>query len=146
MKPSFPRGPLFGVAALIAITVGGAGVTRLRGGPTAVPTTVAAIVRDVTFADRQDGALIVTDAHDRAVVGVVEPGTNGFLRATMRGLARQRMQQGIGRDAAFRLTAWQDGRLTLEDPTTNRRLDLEAFGPTNAAAFAIFLTRERTQP
>ena len=146
MKPSFPRGPLFGVAALLAVTLGGAGVSRIQGGPTAMPTTVAAVARDITFEDRQDGALIVTDAQNGAVLGIVEPGTNGFLRATMRGLARQRIQQGIGREAAFRLTAWQDGRLTLEDPTIKRRLDLEAFGPTNAAAFATFLTAERNHP
>ena len=146
MKPSFPRGPLLGVAALLAVTLGGAGVSRIQGGPTPTPTTVAAIARDITFADRQDGALVATNAANGAVVGVVEPGTNGFLRATMRGLARQRMLQGVGRDAAFRLTAWRDGRLTLEDPTTNRRIDLEAFGPTNAGAFAALLTPERNQP
>jgi hypothetical protein len=29
-----------------------------------------------------------------------------------------------------------DGKLTLEDPGTGRRVDLGSFGPTNAAVFA----------
>jgi hypothetical protein len=29
-----------------------------------------------------------------------------------------------------------DGRLTLIDPSTQQRIDLEAFGPSNAAVFA----------
>jgi hypothetical protein len=29
-----------------------------------------------------------------------------------------------------------DGRLTLQDPSTGQRIDLESFGPTNAAVFA----------
>ena len=36
----------------------------------------------------------------------------------------------------FRLTHWSDGRLSLEDPSTGRRIELDAFGPTNTAVFA----------
>ena len=39
-------------------------------------------------------------------------------------------------DPPFRLARWSDGRLTLEDPTTGRRIELGAFGPTNAEVFA----------
>jgi len=72
-------------------------------------------------------------------VDVVAPGTNGFLRGTLRGLARERKRQGIGPEAPFRLTAHDDGRLTLADPATGRRVDLESFGPTNAAVFSQLL-------
>ena len=37
------------------------------------------------------------------------------------------------------LTARADGRLTLVDPATSERVDLESFGPTNAAVFAQLL-------
>ena len=70
------------------------------------------------------------------VIDTVAPGTNGFLRGTMRGLARERKRQGIGPELPFRLIGRADGRLTLEDPGTGRRVDLESFGPTNAAVFA----------
>jgi hypothetical protein len=36
--------------------------------------------------------------------------------------------------------AHPDGRLTLEDPATGRRMDLSAFGPSNAAVFARVLS------
>ena len=39
----------------------------------------------------------------------------------------------------FGLIGRADGRLTLEDPATGRRVDLESFGPTNAAVFAQIL-------
>jgi putative photosynthetic complex assembly protein len=43
-------------------------------------------------------------------------------------------------DTPFRLTDWTDGRLTLEDRSTGRSVELRAFGATNAAAFARLLT------
>ena len=58
----------------------------------------------------------------------------------MRGLARQRLRQDADRDVPFRLTGWADGRLTLEDPTTGRRIEMEAFGITNEEVFAHLLT------
>ena len=66
-------------------------------------------------------------------------GANGFLRGTLRGLARERKRQGVGAEQPFRLIGRADGRLTLEDPATGRRVDLESFGPTNAAVFAQML-------
>lgn len=82
---------------------------------------------------------VAFDAHGGEVVTVLQPGTNGFIRATLRGLGRARRLEGIGPDAPFHLTAWKDGRLTLDDPTTGRRVDLEAFGITNETAFARLL-------
>ena len=61
-------------------------------------------------------------------IDVVAPATNGFLRATMRGLARQRLRQDADHEIPFRLTAGPTGGLTLEDPTTGRRVEMEAFG------------------
>jgi putative photosynthetic complex assembly protein len=73
-------------------------------------------------------------------IDVFAPATNGFLRATMRGLARQRLRQDADREVPFHLTEWADGRLTLEDPTTGRRVEMEAFGITNEEVFAGLLT------
>ena len=38
------------------------------------------------------------------------------------------------------MTGYADGRLTLDDPATKRHIELEAFGSTNALAFAKILT------
>ena len=62
------------------------------------------------------------------------------MRGVLRGLARDRRADGIGRSPPFRLTRWADGRLSLDDPATGRHVDLEVFGPTNAGAFAEILT------
>ena len=70
---------------------------------------------------------------------MLPPGTNGFIRGVLRGLARDRKLQRIGTEPPFRLTRWVDGRLSLDDPATGRRIELGAFGPTNAAAFAGLL-------
>jgi putative photosynthetic complex assembly protein len=58
----------------------------------------------------------------------------------LRALARERQKRDLGAGPAFELIARADGRLTLNDPATGERLDLESFGPTNAAVFARLLT------
>ena len=68
------------------------------------------------------------------------PETNGFLRGTMRGLARERKRLGVSPAIPFDLIGRADGRLTLVDPGTGRRVDLESFGPENAAVFAALMT------
>ncbi len=139
-KPdAFNRLTLTAAAAIIAVTIAGAAAMELSGGPAPQPTTTVVASRALHFADRQDGGITVTDAGDGHVVAVLAPGSNGFIRATMRTLAQRRINNDEGSDVPFKLTAWSDGRLTLDDPLTNRRIDLEAFGHTNEEAFADLL-------
>jgi putative photosynthetic complex assembly protein len=91
------------------------------------------------FEDRADGAVLIRAAADGALLREIAPGTQGFVRSTLRGLARERKRQGVGADVPFELIARADGRLTLVDPATRRRVDLEAFGPSNAAPFVELL-------
>jgi putative photosynthetic complex assembly protein len=72
-------------------------------------------------------------------LAVLDPGTNGFVRGVLRGLARERRRQGLGSEIPFHLAQRADGRLTLVDPATERVIDLKAFGPTNTQAFARLL-------
>jgi putative photosynthetic complex assembly protein len=136
----FPRPPLIGAAIIIALSIALAAGVRLSGVSVAQPTGKAVAERELHFADRQDGGVTVTDAAagDR-VVEVIKPETGYFLRATLRGLAQQRKRQDDGPSTPFRLTGWNDGRLTLDDPVTGRRVDLEAFGETNEQIFAKLL-------
>ena len=138
--PSFPRIPLLGAALLILATFALVFGSRLSGlkGVTAVPAAAVA-TRDLVFADRSDGSVVVIDAQSRLTVAVLPRGSDGFVRATMRGLARDRHSRGIGPEAPFRLTERADDALTLEDPATGRFVELEAFGRTNADSFARFL-------
>jgi len=142
-RAPFPRAPLLGAATLVAVALLAVTFTRVSGigaSPNVAATAVAA--RDLRFEDRSDGGIAVYEAHDNRVVVVVPPGTNGFLRSTLRGLARERKRQGVGPDAPYHLSGRADGRLTLEDPATGRRVDLEAFGATNAGAFSRLLTAQ----
>jgi putative photosynthetic complex assembly protein len=94
---------------------------------------------DLRFEDRADGGVAVRRAEDGRAVAVLAPGADGFIRATLRGLARERRRGDLGPEKPFRLTAWAGGGLTLEDAATGRVLDLRAFGATQAEAFARFL-------
>jgi putative photosynthetic complex assembly protein len=139
--PPFPRAPLIAAGAAIALSILAAVVGRMTGAADSTPTAPAVIARDLRFQDRPDGSVAVFDAHDmRRPIEMIAPETNGFLRATMRGLAGYRLHADKATETPFRLTEWADGRLTLEDPETGRRVEMEAFGATNAAAFARLLT------
>lgn len=91
--------------------------------------------RDLVFADGPQGSVIVKDAQSDTEIAQFE-GEQGFLRSTLRALVRERKRQNIGPDAPMQLLGRADGRLTLLDPSTQQRIDLEAFGPSNASVFA----------
>lgn len=141
----FPRAPLVGAAALLAMVLMGATATRLTGvGSSHRQDAPILAERDLRFTDQDDGSILVTDAASERTVESVPPGTNGFLRGTLRGLARERHRQGFGAEQPFHLVAHDDGRLTLMDPATGRRVDLESFGPTNEAVFARLIATPMT--
>jgi putative photosynthetic complex assembly protein len=91
--------------------------------------------RDLIFADGPNGNVVVKDAQTQSEIAQFD-GEQGFLRSTLRALVRERKRQSIGPDAPMQLLGRADGRLTLIDPSTQQRIDLEAFGPSNAAVFA----------
>ena len=132
------RLPTLVIAGMVTIALAGAVAGSLgahRGEPTAGQPVAA---RDLRFEDRADGAILIYDAGSTTPFEVVQ-GENGFLRGTLRGLARVRRSEGLDGSKPFHLAAWRDGRLTLEDTATGQRLDLEAFGHTNEAVFARML-------
>jgi putative photosynthetic complex assembly protein len=145
VSTSFPHGALFGAAALMTLAIVAAGAARLTGfGTSHIPYGTPVESRDLRFVDRSDGAVVISEAETGRVVDVASPGTNGFLRSTMRGLARDRKRRDLGTEVPFRLTRWADGRLSLQDEATGRSIDLGAFGPTNAAVFAHLMTGSAT--
>lgn len=140
LKSSLPRLPLVAMGALVLASLIGVATVRLSG-TSAVQQPDAATVQTVAlrFEDNRDGSISVLDARSGALLSTVAPGTNGFLRSTMRGLVRERKRQGIGPETPFELLGRADGRLTLSDPSTQRRVDLESFGPINSAVFATLM-------
>jgi len=147
LTAGFPRGPLLALGALVISSVLAVSVVRLTGvGAVHVADAAAVSVREFRFEDRADGSIAVLDASGRQLVDTVAPGTNGFLRGTLRGLARERKRQGVGPEVPFRMVGHADGKLTLEDPGTGRRVDLGSFGPTNAAVFAQIMASHDAAP
>lgn len=137
VPPGFQRVPLFAAGALVVLAVVAVSAVSLTGvGRVQVPDAPAVTMREFLFEDRSDGGIDIMDARSGKLVDSVAPASNGFLRGTMRGLARERMRTGVGREQPFQMIGRADGRLTLVDPATNRRVDLDSFGPTNAAVFA----------
>jgi putative photosynthetic complex assembly protein len=139
---AIPRGPLIGGMALIGATLLAVATVRLSGVEVSSRSHAPAVAeRRLQFEDRADGSIAVRDADAApgSVVRIVPAGSDGFLRGTLRALVRQRRLSEVGPQTPFRLTAHADGRLTLDDPATGERIDLEAFGPTNSAVFAQLL-------
>jgi len=143
-----PRAVLVGAGLLVGVSLLIATAGRLmHWQATPLPPARAVTVLHLNFRDRSDGAVEVLDA-DRgdALVQVLAPGTNGFARGVLRGLARQRYRQGVGALPPFTLTRWSDGRLTIVDPQTDRRVSLEVFGPTNAEPFVEMFSARTPLP
>ncbi len=143
--PGMPKQVLLAAAALIALTLVGATTARLTGiGKTPMPVASPVQSLSLRFDDQQNGSVLVRRASDRAVIYTIAPATNGFMRATLRGLAQERRRSGIDDTTPFLLTRWSDGGMSLDDPTTGRDVALEAFGETNAGAFArLFVSGEQ---
>ncbi|MEO8524691.1 MAG: photosynthetic complex assembly protein PuhC [Caldimonas sp.] len=133
------RWPIPAACGLVLVTIAVVSAVRLSGAPISVPDAPAVATRELRFIDRPDGSIAIVDVRDSHVVDSVV-GQSGFVRGTLRGLARERRRQGIGPEQPFTLVAHSDGRLTLMDKATGRRIDLESFGPTNAGQFARLLS------
>ena len=143
----FPRGALLGSRSAGRLRdpsrpstarVGGIGVTRVAD-TDAVADPRAALRRPRGWRRRRGrGRQQQDDRHAAARPGRLRPHRRC---AALRANACVRHQD---RHIPFRLTRWADGRLSVEDPTTGRRVDLGAFGAVNAASFAKLMTVEET--
>lgn len=138
-KPIVSGGLLLGSVAVIAGTLALATLGHRAPLDPAAAGSRPLEMRELRFADRADGAIVVTDARTGGVIETLAPGSEGFVRGAMRGLARGRMLEQVGREAPFRLATWPDGRITLEDTATGSFVELHAFGRTNAEAFLKLL-------
>lgn len=146
--PSVPRGALIGAAAILCFAMlmtGGVrfGLIPRSADPTASRAAehiAAAQSRELLFADRADGAVVVSDAKTGQTVTVVPFGQGGFLRATMRRMAKARAAVGVGSQPPFTLTRWENGALSLKDPQTGREAEIYGFGPDHTKAFADMLS------
>ena len=134
----FPRWVLFCAAGIIAFSLISVGLIRITGNGPDQRAAAATVQRSLVFQDQKDGGVRVEDGATGETLTVLH-GEQGFVRGALRALSRERYSRGIGSAAPFELIARVDGRVTLFDPSTGQRIDLESFGPTNVAEFARFL-------
>lgn len=140
----FPTWTLWAAGSLIGLTLAlivWNNATGADEGPVASVPVIES--RDLVFVDQADGSVLVKDNGTDEVIEVVAPGADGFLRASLRSLARLRRVEQAALDLPFELTLYADGQLILVDTATEERVNLRAFGPTNAGAFERLL--EHTQ-
>lgn len=106
--------------------------------PQAGPIPLKSVgMRRLRFVDAPDKSVQVLDADTGAEVYRVV-GEAGFIRGILRGMARERRRLGKGPEQPFELSL-DAGLLTLRDLATGGHVELTAFGPTNAGAFARML-------
>lgn len=121
---------MFGLAALTLLFVS-ASVWMDRplvGQPQAAP-----VVAERSFIFEKEGnAVRVTDP---AGVVVADMENGGFISVVLDGLERARDVQRVQENAAVTITAFENGRLQLRDPSTGWQVELSSFGPGNRAAF-----------
>jgi putative photosynthetic complex assembly protein len=119
----------FALAAATTVRVTGYGGTHMT-----LPAMVES--RDLQFADAPDGAVLVLEAGSGEQIAALAPGTYGFVRVVLRGLARERKIASISAEPSFRLARYENGQVTLTDLATKKVIDLNAFGSSNLDAFA----------
>jgi putative photosynthetic complex assembly protein len=145
-EPVVPRGGVLAAGALILFSLALVTTVRLTGvGGVRVTLPAAVESRDLRFADGEKGAVLVYDASNNRLLDTLAPGSNGFIRVVMRGLARERRKVDVGAQPPFRMTRYSSGQLTLTDSSTGQQIDLGAFGSTNVAAFARLMELRSTK-
>ena len=146
-----PRAILLGALAvvlfsLVAVFVG----TATRQGLVLTPEARAVEERLLRFETMPDGRLVIGDPVSGQMVALLSVGQDGFIKGVLRGLTRgravSRLDEGTDVANTFLLTRWDDGRISLADPVSGQRFDLNSFGKDNVRAFAQLLaSREETR-
>ena len=138
---NFPRWALWATALLLVSVISAVALVRITGNG---PDQLAAATiseRLLRFEDSPGGGVAVIDGETGKLLTTMR-GEQGFFRGALRALTRDRIARKIGSEQPFKLIARTDGRLILFDPMSGQRIDLDSFGPTNAAIFVPFLTMQ----
>ena len=109
-----------------------AAFSRSGAGPSVVSERI--VVRDLA-----NGAVGIFHAESGAAIVRYESGQGAFVRTIFRSLVRDRRVRGVSAEPVFILYSLAGGDITVEDPSTNSRIQLEAFGQPNAEHFRQML-------
>lgn len=136
---TLPRPYLFGVFAAILATLITVAVSVWGTQPAAPPTEMPSASLTVRFVDLPNGGLSVMNVATGQEIDRLAEGQNGFLSTMLRVIRRDIERTPAVISMPFRIEMWQGHRITLTDSATERKVDLLAFGPTNAEIFIRWL-------
>jgi len=135
VRPAALALPVRWLGSLLLLVLLAVGWARWQGVSASFEAAPARWQRTLHFVDTAEGDVLALDARTGAPVARFV-GEQGFVRGTLRALARERIRRGLGPEAPLELTGLHDGRLILRDPSTGEHIGLEAFGASNLAVFA----------
>ena len=84
------------------------------------------------------GAARISD-EDGAVIAAYAAGDGGFVSTIERVIRRERLRNGAPNDGVVHVRLREGNRLSVFDPSTDREIELEAFGRDNIAKFAAIV-------
>jgi putative photosynthetic complex assembly protein len=133
--------PFAAIFVGLALTVVVIGAARLSGyqAPSSLPQQGADQTRMLQFEDAPQGTVTVRDATTGVQIAAFGRGEGSFVRATLRALVHDRQHKNASLEKNFRLEL-HGPQLFLIDEATGKALSLNAFGPSNTASFAAFLS------
>ena len=110
------------------------------GQPKAATPPVSPVVmeKSLYLIGDMSGAARVTES-DGTVIADLSPEEGGFLSGVWRVLQRERTKARVAPDGPIVVRAYENGRMSVTDPSTGWSADLMGFGQDNAAAFAKLL-------
>lgn len=130
----------------VALVVAAVAMARLNGVREGVASNTAVVTScELRFEDGPAGSVLVYDWQNGELLRTFESGSGSFVRGVLRSMTRERRSREAGSAKPFRLARHSDGALTIRDEATGRLIVLNAFGPTNAGAFASLLEASRAE-
>lgn len=138
-EPPVPALACLLVLALTTFTLFADPTVRPSENPVALSDLYAA--RALVFSDATDGSIRIAEAVTGTEIAQFSPGTNGFARGLLRGLARERRRFGVEMDEPYLLGRNVNNRLMMQDPELKQEIVFDAFGSANRNVFEEVLER-----
>jgi len=136
---------ILSVSALVLVSMVTIGIATWNR-PAAEPVTeVPRISLDLRMVTAPSGDVTVLENASGRQIDLLVGDQSGFLRTMIRVIRRDLGPIEDINSIPFRIEAWHDHRVTMEDLASGRRIDLRAFGPTNAEVFIRWLLEKEAR-
>jgi putative photosynthetic complex assembly protein len=115
---------------------------RVTGQPVTYTPPKGAITHERQFHLSGDmaGRATVTGL-DGTIIADLSPEKGGFISGVWRVIQRERTKHSVAPDGPLTLVRYDNGRISIYDPSTGWSADLMGFGADNAKAFARLLAQ-----